>query len=82
MIEMIIGAIIGALVSLLIAEIYHRRASKSLKAEIDKLKELNQSMMESMNLLEEMSLTIGEDVSIARKHSAKGTPDDPEFPYK
>lgn len=82
MIEIIISAIGGALITLLIAEAYHRRASKSLKAEIDRLEELNKSMVESLKFLEDMSVSIREDATIARKYSARGTPGDPEYPYK
>ena len=82
MIQLIIGAFVGAVFSLVIAEAYHRRASRSLKEKIDRLEELNKSMAESLNFLEEMSLKIGEDANIARKHSAAGTLDDPDYPYK
>lgn len=53
MIELIIGSIIGALVSLTIAEIYHRRAGKELQMEIEKSREANSELSKQVKELEE-----------------------------
>lgn len=39
LIEIILGSIIGTVVSLIIAEMYHRRSSRGLKREIDLLEQ-------------------------------------------
>jgi gas vesicle protein len=82
MIELIIGAVIGTLVSIAIAEVYHRRSSKGLREEIDSLRDANKSLSESveeLNSAAQYSVELGE---IIRKHAVAGTPDDPDFPYK
>lgn len=75
MIEIIFGAIIGAIISLSIAELYHRRSSRELESLINKLKDMLKSLEEWQEYHDEI-------LQIIRKHVARGTPDDPEFPYK
>jgi len=74
-IEIIFGAIIGAIISLSIAELYHRRSSRELESLINKLKDMLKSLEEWQEYHDEI-------LQIIRKHVARGTPDDPEFPYK
>ena len=82
MFEIVIGAVIGTVVSVAIAEIYHRKASKGTLKELDKLSSLNKQISST---LEDAITVIGhsaEDTKVIKKHAVLGTPDDPEFPYK
>ncbi len=82
MLELIIGSIIGAILSILIAEVYHRRASKETQSEIKKLKSLSEELKKSLEEIEQYSLYAAETAETIVKHVAFGTPDDPEYPYK
>ena len=82
MIEMIIGAFIGAVISLVIAEVYHRRSSRSMNDQILRLEEKNIHLGKMLDNLEEWQKQHFEDLQMIRKHSVAGTPDDPNFPYK
>jgi uncharacterized protein YbgA (DUF1722 family) len=82
MVELIIGASIGAFVSLLIAEVYHRRSSNNLNQLIARLQEKNEKLGEMIADLEEWHKLHYDDLQIIRKHAVVGTPDNPEYPYK
>ncbi len=82
MIELVVGAAIGALVSLLIAEVYHRRSSRGLNDLIGRLQEKNEKLGEMISNLEGWHELHYDDLQTIRKHSVAGTPDDPEYPYK
>jgi len=82
MIEIILGSIIGAVVSLIIAEIYHRRANRGLKKEIDLLEQANKKLMETIDEVIDNQEFIAEKTEIIHNHSIIGTPDDPDYPYK
>jgi hypothetical protein len=82
MIELVIGAALGALVSLMIAEVYHRRSSRDLNEIIGGLQEKNSTLGEMIANLEGWHELHYDDLQVIRKHSVVGTPDDPEYPYK
>jgi gas vesicle protein len=82
MIETVIGAVIGAVVSLLIAELYHRRSSRDLNALVTKMEEKNATLGEMLANLEKWQEIHYEDIQIIRKHAVAGTKDDPAYPYK
>ena len=82
MIELVLGAAIGALVSVLIAEIYHRRSSRDLNDLIGRLQDKNEKLGEMISNLESWHELHSDDLQTIRKHSVAGTPDDPEYPYK
>ena len=82
MIEVVIGAIVGAAVSALLAEVYYRRASRGLNALIDNLNEKNEEMGMMLCRLAEWQGQHSDHLRIIRKHAVVGTPDDPLFPYK
>ena len=82
MIELVIGAALGAVVSLLIAEAYHRRSSRDLNGLIGQLQEKNVKLGEMISDLEGWHELHYDDLQTIRKHSVAGTPDDPEYPYK
>lgn len=82
MLELITGAAIGAIVSIAIAEIYHRRASKETQKEINNLKILAKELQETINETKESSQYIAEQTELVKKHVVAGTSDDPDFPYK
>lgn len=82
MIELIIGAVIGAVVSIAIAEVYHRRSSKGLQKEINSLRNANQTLSQSIEELSSATQSSVELSAIIKKHVVAGTLDDPDFPYK
>lgn len=82
MIEIVIGAVIGTVVSVSIAEVYHRRSSRAMNALIARLEEKNQKLGEMLTNLDEWQEQHFDDLQMIRKHSVAGTTDDPEFPYK
>lgn len=51
MIELIFGAVIGGIVSLIVSEVYHRRAAKELNDETTKLKKVNAEIVANMRNL-------------------------------
>ncbi|MGL0931707.1 hypothetical protein ACSTDZ_21950 [Vibrio vulnificus] len=82
MFDLVFGAVIGAIVSLVIAEVYHRRASKQTAKELEKLSNLN---IEISNTLESAIAIISESAEsteLIKQHAVAGTSDDPEYPYK
>lgn len=82
MLDIVIGAVVGAIVSLVLAETYHRRASKETALELEKLSKLN---VEITNTLESAMTIIAEsaeNTELIKQHAVVGTPDDPEYPYK
>ena len=82
MIELLIGSIIGTITSLIISEIYFRRASNEMTKEIGNLKSANLKLEESLKYIEDITANLIEDSEIIRKHSVSGTIDDPKYPYK
>ena len=82
MLEIILGAVIGAISSVLIAEAYHRRASKETQAEINNLKNLGKELEEHLEEIKHSSFYTAEITEIVKEHISHGTPDDPEYPYK
>lgn len=82
MIEIVIGAVIGTIVSLLIAEVYHRRSSRDMNELIAKLEKKNQKLGEMLTNLDEWQEQHFDDLQMIRKHSVAGTTDDPDYPYK
>lgn len=82
MIELILGAVIGGIVSLIVSEVYHRRAAKELNDETTKLKKVNAEIVANIDSLLEIQEDISEKTETIFKHSVAGTPDDPDYPYK
>ena len=82
MVELVIGAVIGAVVSLFIAEVYHRRSSKDLTQLISRLEDKNVKMGDMLDNLEEWQSQHFDDLQMIRKHAVVGTDDDPDYPYK
>lgn len=82
MIEIIIGAVIGAVVSLAIAETYHRRSSRETKKELDRLAKLNDSISAELDEVSSLVGSVRESSELIQKHVVAGTSDDPEYPYK
>ena len=82
MIELIIGVLIGAVISVTIAQIYHSRASAGLREEIDRLEKSNEAMRQSIEDLDDVASKISQDTDVTRRHTVVGTPDDPDYPYK
>ena len=82
MVELIIGALIGTVISIAIAEIYHRRSSAGLRQELQRLEASNEKMRQSIKDLDEVASKISEDTELTKRHTVAGTPDDPDYPYK
>jgi len=82
LIEIVIGSVIGAIVSLIIAELYHRRASKETAKEMDRLASLNSEISETLDNATSLIESSSESTETIKKHAIAGTPDDPEYPYK
>ena len=76
------GAVIGAVVSLIVAEIYHRRASKETSEEIGKLATLNTETREMLDHALMIIAASADSTELIKRHAVKGTPDDPDYPYK
>ena len=82
MLEIISGTIIGAIFSIVIAEAYHRRASKETQVEINNLKKIGSELEEYLKEIKSSSFYTAEMTEILKKHATHGTPDDPNYPYK
>ncbi|SDX46224.1 hypothetical protein [Nitrosomonas oligotropha] len=82
MIELIIGAILGTIGSLVIAHFYYQKSSCELNKSIADLKNEIESLKIITKSLNEASGLILEDTELIRKHAVIGTTDDPEYPYK
>jgi gas vesicle protein len=82
MFEIVIGAIIGAFVSLIIAELYHRRAGKETAKELEKLANLNVEITNTLNDAISIISESAENTELIKQHAVVGTSDDPEYPYK
>ena len=82
MIELILGAVLGGIVSLIVSEAYHRRAAKDLNDETTKLKKVNAEIVANIDSLLEIQEDISEKTETIFKHSVAGTPDDQDYPYK
>lgn len=82
MIEIIFGCILGAICSTLIAHFYYRKSSRDLSAEVLKLKgEVDGLKAVSQDITESLEI-VGADTEKIKDHAIRGTPDDPEYPYK
>lgn len=82
MLELISGAILGTIGSLLVAHIYYRISSRELDSSINNLKNEIETLKSVTQELQSASSVILSDTEIIRKHAVIGTPDDPEYPYK
>lgn len=82
MIGIIVGSIIGAIVTLFVAEIYFRRSTKDLNNQIENLNNKITELNDIVDNLESWQELHSENLHIIKKHAAVGTIDDPEYPYK
>jgi hypothetical protein len=80
--ELLLGAALGGVVSWIISETYHRRSSRHLRAEISTLREQDADMRETLTGLEWAVDRIERDSKKALGYAVRGTPDDPDWPYK
>lgn len=79
---MVVGAIISAGVSWVIAYKFHKKAGEELQGQIDSITELNESLAASVEKLVEISYFTAEKAEMIEKHAVSGTIDDPNYPYK
>ena len=82
MLELLIGAILGAIGSLVVTHYYYKISSRDLDKSISELKNEISQLKEITEFLSSTSNIIYEDTSTIRKHVSLGTSDDPDFPYK
>ncbi|GIU36334.1 hypothetical protein L2719_14950 [Shewanella schlegeliana] len=79
---MIVGAIIGAVISWSIAHKYHKKASDEFQVQIDAITLLNKDLAKSVSELIDVSNFTAEKAEMIEKHAVVGTTDDPDYPYK
>ncbi|WP_143026639.1 hypothetical protein [Ferrimonas sediminum] len=79
---MIIGALIGAVISWSIAHKYHKKASDEFQVQIDAITQLNKDLAQSVGELIDVSNFTAEKAEMIEKHAVAGTSDDPNYPYK
>ncbi|MDL5055765.1 hypothetical protein QQ056_19745 [Oscillatoria laete-virens NRMC-F 0139] len=82
MIEIIAGFILGTLSSLLISHYYSQQASRELRHLINSIKEQNNNLKDNIKCLEKWHEVTYDDIQTIWKSSLRGTPEDPEYPYK
>ncbi|MGA2300222.1 MAG: hypothetical protein ABSG77_05960 [Candidatus Acidiferrum sp.] len=82
MFEIILGAILGTLTSLIIAHVYYRRSTRDLEHEVDALRKELVNLKAMSQELQEAADSILESTEVTKKHVVVGTLDDPEYPYK
>jgi hypothetical protein len=82
MIETIIGAIIGAAVTLIISELYYKRSSKDLNKQVVSLESKVTRLDSLIHNLEEWQKVHFDSLQTIKKHAVAGTIDDPDYPYK
>ena len=82
MFEQALGCFISGFLSLFIAHLYYKKASKDLIIETSNLRILNNELKTSITALEELDEEIIQDTDIIKKIVTRGTTEDPEFPYK
>lgn len=82
MIETIIGAFIGAIITIVIAEIYHRRTSESTNRILIDFRQNNTELKSLIENLEEWQKVSTGLINDIHEESVKGTDKDPNFPYK
>ena len=82
MIELIIGAILGTLGSLAVSHFYYRRSSQDFEKEVDRLRSQLSKLQELMDAVQSDTVDLLNDVAKVKKIAGRGTPDDPDYPYK
>jgi len=82
MIELVVGAVIGAFVSLTIAEVYHRRASASMNRTLQEFDKRYNDLLSTVESVWEQVEAVGEKTEAARLAVVRGTAEDPAWPYK
>ena len=82
MLELVVGAILGTIGSLVITHIYYRKSSRDLEESIVVLKKEIEYLRSVTQELQDASSTISSDTEIIRKHAVINTLDDPAYPYK
>lgn len=80
--QLILGAILGATVSSIIAHFYYRRSSQDLQRQTDALRRKLANLESIIEELQEATGSIWESTEMVKKHVVAGTPDDSEWPYK
>lgn len=82
MAELILGSIIGAIVSISIAEIYHRRNSGDTQRKMKELAMMYDDLIYMIGRAKEEAENAGRKAEEAWEATVAGTPADPDFPFK
>jgi hypothetical protein len=82
MIDIILGAILGTITSVVIVHFYYRRSTQDLEREVDDLRKELQNLKSMSRELQDVADMIIANSEVTKKHVVAGTPDDPEYPYK
>lgn len=80
--EILVGALISLIITLIIAHIYFKKSSKDLSIQIEKLEIENQNLKDMILELRIFVDNLLDESSIIKNHIVHGTIDDPEYPYK
>ena len=82
MIELIVGAILGTIGSLVITHIYYKRSSRELDQSISVIKNEMVVLQAISREIQDAASEISSDTDVILKHAVVGTTDDPAYPYK
>lgn len=82
MLELVFGALLGSIVSLLIAEAYHRRSSADMERRLKELDALIQDLMYAIEKTNDKVELTARKVEETRLDVVAGTPSHPDWPYK
>lgn len=77
-----LGMVLGSMMTLIVAHFYYKQATKDLKKEMNKLKDINDSIQKLLVSIEQVMDEVADNVYTTNKHVTYNTPDDPDYPYK
>lgn len=87
--EVVVGAILGTLTSIVIAEIYQRRSNRVMDRRLLQIRELHEqldAMLQDAVYFSEKAARKADEATRQAKEAwlvgVRGTPEDPDFPYK
>lgn len=82
MVEMLLGSVIGAVISVLLAEWYQRRASKEFDRRMSDFEELHADLRCLIHDVQEEAEQAKTHAYNAYLQSVGNTPEHPDFPFK
>jgi hypothetical protein len=82
MFELVFGALLGTVGSLIISHFYYRKSSQEMDALINSLQLKIEELAEIARVLEKSVSVVLDETGVIKKITVMGTPDDPNYPYK